>query len=151
MEKLEMRARARAAARAAGLFDLALRPRGEARPEVRGRTSPDRRPRPASTAVPIDEAQARAACAPMGALETIVQAADANGRIRTLYVIVPDFAMKLHYERLGFALEPGCRALLDAASLLPIAMLRLSHSAPVPDEPRPSAGGFNPYFDLPAT
>ena len=29
--------------------------------------------------------------------------------------------MKAHYERLGFTLEAGCRVLLDAAALLPLA------------------------------
>ena len=149
MEKLELRARARAAARASGLFDLPARARNDGRAEQRGRTSTVRRPRPAATPLgAVDEAQARAACAPMGELEHIVHAADANGRTRTLYVIVPDFAMKAHYERLGFTLEAGCRVLLDAAALLPLAVLKVAQPAPA-REPCPSASGFNPYFDLP--
>jgi hypothetical protein len=151
MEKLEMRARARATARAVGLFDLPDRTPGDGRPEIRGRTGTARRARLHEPAVvPMDEAQARASCAPMGELETIVQAADAKGRARTLYVIVPDFAMKAHYERLGFTLEPGCRVLLDAAELLPIAVLTLARSVARAPEPGPSSAGFNPYFDLPA-
>ena len=46
--------------------------------------------------------------------------------MRTLYVIVPDLALKLHYQRLGFEIDHGCRVLLDAEALLPIAVLRLS-------------------------
>jgi hypothetical protein len=151
MEKLEMRARARATARAVGLFDLPARSVGDGRPEIRGRTGAVRRARTSAPAlVPVDEMQARASCAPMGELETIVQAADAKGRARTLYVIVPDFAMKSHYERLGFTLEPGCRVLLDAAELLPIAVLKLARSVAPAPERCPSSSGFNPYFDLPA-
>jgi hypothetical protein len=149
MEKLELRARARAAARAAGLFDISLRAGNEDRGEGRGRTA-DRRQRSAPAFIPIDEAQARAACAPMGNLEYVVQAVDAKGRVRALYVIVPDFAMKAHYERLGFTLEPGCRVLLDAAALLPIAVLQLSPASISAPAPSPVAVGFNPYFDLPA-
>ena len=150
MEKLELRARARAAARAAGWFDVALPARNEERGEGRGRAGADRRRRSSPAFIPVDEAQARAACAPMGDLEYVVQAADAKGRVRALYVIVPDVAMKSHYERIGFTLEPGCRVLLDAAALLPIALLRLSPARASAPKPGPPAAGFNPFFDLPA-
>lgn len=148
MEKLEMRARARAAARAAGLFDIAERARAEGRPD-RSRSNAARRPRPAPPpALRVDEAQARAACAPMGELETIVQAQDAKARVRLMYVVVPDMAMRLHYERLGFSIDEGCRVLLDAASLVPIAVLRMTpRCGEAPASPAPA--GFNPYFDLP--
>jgi hypothetical protein len=150
MEKIEMRARARAAARAAGMFDVEQRLRAETR-ETRTRSSPDRRRRaPAPALTAVNEAQARAACAPMGELETIVQAADATGRRRAMYVVVPDPAMKPHYERLGLSLEPGCRVLLDAAALLPVAVLRLSRLEPDAGSACPSGTGFNPYYDLPA-
>ena len=46
-------------------------------------------------------------------------------------------------------MEPGCRVLLDAAALLPIAVLKLSPSFSEPVACGVSAGGFNPYFDLP--
>jgi hypothetical protein len=99
----------------------------------------------------IDETQARAACKPMGELEYIVQQADAKGRVRALYVIVPDLALKVHYERLGLAVEPGCRVLLDAASLVPIAVMRVCACEGERVPPRCShAPGFNPYFDLPS-
>jgi hypothetical protein len=148
MEKLEMRARARATARASRLFtpgrdqELAGEPRG------RSASRPAALPPRLDI---IDETQARAACKPMGELEYIVQSADARGRLRALYVIVPDLALKSHYERLGLALEPGCRVLLDAEALLPIAVLRVSvcGGTSVPAKCG-AATGFNPYFDLPA-
>lgn len=144
-----MRARARAEARATGLFDLIQRPRSE-----RSRSAPARRARPAPLPVTVVDAdQARAACAPMGRLETIVQSADVTGRVRALYVIVPDPRVESHYDRLGFALEPGCRVLLDAATLLPIAALRLTscaHAAEEAPPPGPASAGFNPYHDMPA-
>lgn len=98
--------------------------------------------------MPIEEEKARAACAPMGELEYIVQSADARGRARAHYVIQPDFAMQAHYERLGFAIEPGCRVLLDAASLRPLAVLRLSGRGAEQVAFGQAAAGFNPYFDV---
>ena len=147
MEKLELRARARAAARAAGLFELGRGVDPARNKEPRGRATPRARPRPVDA---IDEAQARAACKPMGELEYIVNAADARGRMRTLYVIVPDLTLKLQDQRLGFEIETGCRVLLDAAELVPIAVLRMSERSggglPAPGE---APAGFNPYFELP--
>jgi len=149
MEKLELRARARAEARATGLFDLL--PRAAARD--RARHAPARRARPTPLpAASVDTEQARAACAPMGRLETVVQAVDAAGRTHALYVIVPDARMKAHYERSGLAIEPGCRVLLDAAALLPVAVLRMAPCPGRDDTPAPApvSGGFNPYHDVPA-
>lgn len=148
MDKLELRARA--LARASGLFDIATDAASEPN-EPRGRNSAARA-RPASPPPidAIDEAQARASCKPMGELECIVQAADAAGGVRALYVIVPDLALKAHYQRLGFEIEPGCRVLLDAAALLPLAVLRLSVRNGTATPPRrPGPAGFNPYFDVP--
>ena len=150
MDKLELRARARAAARASGLFELGRETPYEAT-EPRGRSSAARsRPVSPPPIDSIDEAQARAACKPMGELEFIVQAADAAGRMRALYVIVPDLSLKLHYQRLGFEIEPGCRVVLDAAALLPVAVLRLSarNGAGMPPRRAPSTG-FNPSVDVP--
>ncbi len=103
-------------------------------------------------AASVDAEQARAACAPMGRLETVVQAVDAAGRTHALYVIVPDARMKAHYERSGLAIEPGCRVLLDAAALLPVAVLRMAPCPGHDDTPAPApvSGGFNPYHDVPA-
>ena len=149
MEKLEMRARARATARASRMFTPG---RDQ---DLEGEVRADRvREKPA--ALPpaidiIDETHARSSCKPMGELEYVVQSVDARGRLRALYVIVPDLALKSHYERLGFAIEPGCRVLLDAAALLPIAVMRVSchGSAATPPKCSPAAG-FNPYWDMPA-
>jgi len=153
MDKLELRARARAAARASGLFEIGRETPDETRTDQRGRNSAARvRPETPPPIDAIDEAQARAACKPMGELEYIVQAADAAGHVRALYVIVPDLALKSHYQRLGFEIDAGCRVLLDAAALLPLAVLRLSvrngHGTPPRCAP---PAGFNPYFDIQST
>lgn len=153
MDKLELRARARAAARAQGLFEIGRESADDSGGDPRGRNSAAR----VRTAAPanidaIDEAQAQAACKPMGELEYIVQAADASGRQRALYVIVPDPALKSHYQRLGFEIEAGCRVLVDAAELIPIAVLRVSKRSGDGEPPRAEAAtGFNPYFDLRST
>lgn len=151
MDKLELRARARAAARASGLFDIARDTPYETGNETRGRSTAARvRPTAPPAIDAIDEAQARASCKPMGELEYIVQAKDAAGRSRALYVIVPDAALKAHYQRLGFEIEAGCRVVLDAAALLPLAVLRLSVHSAAGTPPRCAAAtGFNPYFDIP--
>ena len=149
MDKLELRARARATARASGLFDItADAPYDIRKADTRGRGNARAR----SVAPPpidaIDESHARAACKPMGELECVVQAIDANGRSRTLYLIVPDLAMKSHYQRLGFEIEEGCRVVLDAAALTPLAVLRMSMRCGAGAPPRTlPAAGFNPYFD----
>jgi hypothetical protein len=152
MEKLELRARARATARASRMFTPGRDQELEGAPQPEGRT---RQAQPA--ALPpaldiIDEAQARAACKPMGDLEYVVQSVDARGRLRALYVIVPDLALKSHYARLGFAVEPGCRVLLDADALLPIAVMRVSGCEVEGAMPQKvsHAAGFNPYFDMPS-
>lgn len=149
MEKLELRARARAAARASGLFEIGHQMTLDARSEARARSSGKAHSLPLKVDL-IDEVQARAACRPMGELEYIVQAADGIGKQHSFYVIVPDPALKAQYQRLGFTIEPGCRVLLDAAALLPLAVLRLSSRI---GEGMPERGaapaGFNPYFDLP--
>lgn len=153
MDKLELRARARVAARASGLFEIDPETPYETPSETRSRSSAARaRPAVAKPIDTFDEAQARAACKPMGELEYIVQAADASGRTRALYVIVPDLALSSHYQRLGFEIDAGCRVLLDAEALLPLAVLRISvrNGEGTPARCAPSAG-FNPYFDIPST
>lgn len=143
-----MRARARATARAS----RAYRNDGEEALGADGRGRHVQRPVLPPAIDIIDETQARAACKPMGELEYVIQAADHRGRLRALYVIVPDLTLKPHYERLGFCVEPGCRVLLDAAALRPIAVLRIaprsgSHEPPAKVD---AAIGFNPYFDFPS-
>jgi hypothetical protein len=153
MDKLELRARARATARASGLFDITADPPYDIRKaDTRGRSNARSRTVSPPPMDAIDETHARAACRPMGELECVVQATDASGRARTLYVIVPDLAMKSHYQRLGFEIEPGCRVVLDAAALTPLAILKVSmrNGAGAPPRTSPSAG-FNPYFDSRAT
>lgn len=148
MEKLEMRARARATARASRAFtpgrDQELR--GDPRELMIGEA--------AIVPPEVNEseaAQARAACKPMGELEYVVQSVDGQGRLRAMYVIVPDLALKSHYARLGFTIEAGCRVLIDAALMRPIAVLRVAAQAgdEMPEKTHHSTG-FNPYFDMPA-
>jgi hypothetical protein len=141
MEKLEMRARARASARASRVFT-------PGRDQDLTDAPPPRAQLPAALDV-IDEAHARAACRPMGELEYVVQSVDAKGRMRAMYVIVPDLALKAHYERHNLSIEAGCRVLLDAEALLPIAVLRIAANEGEAPHKCAHAAGFNPYFDLP--
>ena len=149
MDKLELRARARATARASGLSEITEGTPYEIRnPDARSRGHARTRTMSAPPIDAIDESHARAACKPMGELECVVQATDASGRARTLYVIVPDLTLKAHYQRLGFEVEAGCRVVLDAAALVPLAVLRMSmrSGSGAPARTSPSMG-FNPYFD----
>lgn len=149
MDKLELRARARATARATGLFDIeADAPQAARKVEPRGRGNARSRSLSAPPVDTADEAHARAACKPMGELDCVVQAADASGRVSTLYVIVPDLAMKAHFQRLGFEIFAGCRVVLDAVALVPLAVLKVSMRNGRGAPPRmPASTGFNPYFD----
>ncbi len=98
-------------------------------------------------APPLDKARARQACAPMGALQSIVVTVDAHRRRRTWYVVDPDPAVSAQYAALGLELIPGCKVLVDAEVMRPIAILDLDPSVSAGTEPTPH--GFNPYFDLP--
>ena len=85
----------------------------------------------------------------MGVLHSIVETLDARKRRRTWYVIDPDFALAAQYAAAGFDLTPGCRVLIDAEAMRPVALLDLDPVASTQDaDPMPH--GFNPYFDLPA-
>jgi hypothetical protein len=95
---------------------------------------------------PLDKARARKACAPMGALHSIVVTVDAHRRRRTWYVIDPDPAVSAQYAALGLDLIPGCKVLVDAEVMRPTAILDFD---PVSSEEARSSAGFNPYFDLP--
>jgi hypothetical protein len=133
MDKPEMRAAARAFVRASqGLFPAS------SEPEVAGR----RRSPP-----PLDKARARQACAPMGTLHSIVVTVDAHKRRRTWYILDPDPAVGAQYAALGLDLVPGCKVLVDAEVMRPIAILDFDPSVGAGDQPTPF--GFNPYFDLP--
>lgn len=104
------------------------------------------RPRLRSTP-PLDKARARQACAPMGVLHSIVVTLDAQKRRRTFYVLDPDPAVSAQYAALGLELFPGCRVLVDAEVMRPIALVDFDPSIGARNEALPH--GFNPYFDLP--
>ncbi|MGE5169827.1 MAG: hypothetical protein ACM3JC_05585 [Rudaea sp.] len=152
MDKMELRAAARAYLRS-----------GEAMPpldEPLPRTSRERTARrrddesPARTPgvrvpPPLDKARARQACAPMGALHSIVVTVDARKRRRTWYVVDPDPAVSAQYAAVGLELTPGCKVLVDAEVMRPVALVDFDPAVSAQDcEPMPH--GFNPYFDLPA-
>jgi hypothetical protein len=133
MNKFDHRAQARAFVRASrDLFPPLL---------TNGRSMGHRIP------PPLDKARARQACAPMGTLLSVVVTVDARRRRRVWYIVDPHPAVMHQYLSLGLEVTPGCRVLVDAEVMRPIAVLDVD---PVgTDELPPSAGGFNPYFDLP--
>lgn len=96
---------------------------------------------------PLDKARARQACAPMGALLSIVVTVDAHKRRRTWYIVDPDPAVGAQYAALGLDLVPGCKVLVDADVMRPIAILDFDPAVSAGTDPSPH--GFNPYFDLP--
>ena len=135
MDKMQSRATARAFMRSQPAFqpvDLPL-----------ARTSRER------TLPPLDKARARQACAPMGTLHSIVVTVNARKRRRAWYVVDPDFALSAQYAAAGFDLTPGCKVLVDAELMRPVALLDFDAAVSAQGiEPMPQ--GFNPYFDLPA-
>lgn len=132
MDKFELRAATRAFVRAS----QSIFPSSSEDASLRGRRVPP----------PLDKARARQACAPMGALHSIVVTVDAHKRRRTWYVIDPDPAVGAQYAALGLDLIPGCKVLVDAEVMRPTAILDFD---PVSSEEGRSSAGFNPYFDLP--
>lgn len=150
MDKVQLRAAARASLRAAKSLPPPLdetpprtsRERAKAfdddPAEFGGRTPP-----------PLDKARARQACAPMGALHSIVVTVDARKRRRTWYIIDPDPAVASQYSAAGLDLTPGCKVLVDAEVMRPVALVDFDPAVSALDcSPMPH--GFNPYFDLPA-
>jgi hypothetical protein len=98
---------------------------------------------------PLDKARARQACAPMGALHSIVVTVDVRKRRRTWYIIDPDPAVAAQYSAAGLELTPGCKVLVDAEAMRPVALLDFDPAVSAEDcSPMPH--GFNPYFDLAA-
>jgi hypothetical protein len=85
--------------------------------------------------------RAAAACAPMGHLEYVVES-QRRDTVKTWFVVRPHEELKRRYQQLGLTLEPGCRVVVDGRSLQPVGVLPAGKQAP-------SAGAFNPYFDLP--
>jgi hypothetical protein len=98
---------------------------------------------------PVDKARARQACAPMGTLLSVVVTTNAHKRRRTWYIIDPDVAMSAQYAAAGFDLKPGCKVLVDADMMRPVALLDVDPAGEAPDI-APMPHGFNPYFDVPA-
>lgn len=107
------------------------------------RTSRERTP------PPLDKARARQACAPMGTLHSIVVTVNAHKRRRTWYVVDPDPALAVQYAAAGLDLTPGCKVLVDAELMRPVALLDFDPAVSAQDT-GPMPHGFNPYFDLPA-
>ena len=132
MDKNELRA----ASRAFVLASQSIFPGSTDSPKGRTRVPP-----------PLDKARARQACAPMGALHSIVVTVDAHKRRRTWYIIDPDPAVSAQYAALGLDLVPGCKVLVDAEVMRPTAILDFDPAVTAGDGPSPH--GFNPYFDLP--
>ncbi len=112
-------------------------------PEETGRAM---RPRP-----PVDRERARQACAPMGTLFTVVVTTDSRKRQRTWYVVDPDPALAHHYAAHGLELVEGCKVLLDAEAMRPIALVDMDPASTLSDADPPAPLGFNPYWDLPPT
>jgi hypothetical protein len=149
MDKMQLRAAARAFIRAAqmpGIDEPPLRTtREQAKamiddtpPRTRGRTPP-----------PLDKARARHACAPMGALHSIVVTVDVRKRRRTWYIVDPDPAVAAQYSAAGLDLTPGCKVLVDAEAMRPVALVDFDPAVSASDS-SPMPHGFNPYLDLPA-
>jgi hypothetical protein len=97
-----------------------------------------------------DYDRAQRACAPMGTLTSIVVSHDARQEKRVWYVVEPDLQMAAHYEAHGLTLEPGCKVLVDAEVLRPVAVLDVDPHL-VDDADVSTPCGFNPYWDLPPT
>jgi len=106
-------------------------------------------PRSLRAPAPVDRERARAACAPMGALRQVVVTEDAHKRRRTWYIVDPDPALAHHYAAQGLELVEGCKVLIDAEAMRPVALIDLDPASDVADAPAPC--GFNPYWDLPPT
>jgi hypothetical protein len=151
MDKVQLRAAARASLRAS----KSMRPLDRPLP----RTSRERAksiadddsvlPGGGRKPPPLDKARARQACAPMGALHSIVVTVDTRKRRRTFYIVDPDPAMATQYATAGLDLTPGCKVLVDAEVMRPVALIDFDPAVSAEDC-APMPHGFNPYFDLPA-
>jgi hypothetical protein len=153
MDKMELRAAARAYLRSGQVMpppeeSPPRTSRERSRRQREDEPSPARAPR-MRVPPPLDKARARQACAPMGTLHSIVVTLDVRKRRRTWYVIDPDPAVSAQYSAAGLELTPGCKVLVDAEVMRPVALLDFDPAVSAQDcEPMPH--GFNPYFDLPA-
>jgi hypothetical protein len=97
----------------------------------------------------IDRARAQSACAPMGTLESIVVSRDSLNERRVWYVVDPDPQMATHYASHGIALLAGCKVLVEAEALRPVALLEIDPADSKDDGELSTPCGFNPYWDLP--
>jgi hypothetical protein len=97
----------------------------------------------------IERARAQRACAPMGVLYSIVVSRDARGDRRVFYVVDPDARMAPHYAAHGITLEPGCKVLVDAEAMRPVASIELDPDTGAEEADTSTPCGFNPYWDLP--
>ena len=84
----------------------------------------------------------------MGTLHSIVVTVNAHKRRRTWYVVDPDTAVAPQYAAAGLDLTPGCKVLVDAELMRPVALLDFDPAVSAQDSD-PMPHGFNPYFDLP--
>jgi hypothetical protein len=108
--------------------------------------------RSARRRVLVDRTRAQRACAPMGTLVSIVVSRDARTHERHVwYVVEPDPHMAAHYATHGITLEPGCKVLVDAEVLRPMALLEIDPTDSAADADTSTPCGFNPYWDLPPT
>lgn len=90
----------------------------------------------------VDSRAAAATCSAMGRLEYVVESAR-DDAVQTWFVVRLERELFPRYRRMGIDTRPGCRLVVDAASLRPVGVL------PPEMSPTPSPNGFNPYFDLP--
>jgi hypothetical protein len=98
-----------------------------------------------------DRERAQQACAPMGALESIVVSHDTGGERRVWYVVDPDPLMANHYAAHGLELTHGCKAVVDAEALRPVAVIEVDPASAGTMADASTPYGFNPYWDLPPT
>jgi hypothetical protein len=151
MDKIQMRAAARAFIRSSQpvmppLDESPARTTREQAKAMLGDAPLSRRGRKPP---PLDKARARQACAPMGALHSIVVTVDVKKRRRTWYIVDPDPAVAPQYSAAGLDLTPGCKVLVDAEVMRPVALFDFDPAVSAMDS-SPMPQGFNPYFDLPA-
>lgn len=86
----------------------------------------------------------RLACSPMGCLEYVIESQQEDGRVEKWFVLRPNEDLAMKYLEKGVSIARGCRVVVDAESLRPLAVLPGDVQPPTP-----SAAGFNPYFELP--
>jgi len=99
----------------------------------------------------IDRQRAQQACAPMGTLTQIVVSHDTDRDRRVWYVVDPDPLMAHHYAAHGLELIRGCRVVVDAEALRPVAVIEVDPAVVGPGNDTSTPCGFNPYWDLPPT